>query len=87
MATVSYSVIDEIIRDITSSIPGPQDGESIFEYRARVNGQLMQIVDAIGDHRKRMDAFVREHSDPTLEPTDQFFNAVRRRFIPDEFGD
>jgi hypothetical protein len=85
MATVTYSAIDEIMQDIASSIPGPQEGESIFDYRARVNQRLMEIVDAVSDHKRRVDGFVRDHSDPKLGPTDQFYNAVRQRFISDEF--
>ena len=85
MATVTYSAIDEIMQDIASSIPGPQEGESIFDYCARVNQRLMEIVDAVSDHKRRVDGFVRDHSDPKLGPTDQFYNAVRQRFISDEF--
>lgn len=87
MATVTYSAIDEIMQDIASSIPGPQEGESIFDYRARVNQRLMEIVDAVSDHKRRVDSFVRDHSDAKLGPADQFYNAVRQRFISDEFED
>ena len=87
MATVTYSAINEIMRDIASSIPGPQEGESVYDYRARVNQRLMEIVDAVGDHKRRVDAFVRDHSEPKLDETDQFYNAVRQRFISDEFGE
>ena len=72
MATVTYSATDEIMQDIAASIPGPQEGESIFDYRARVNGRLMAIVEAVGDHKKRVDGFVRDRSDPKLEQTNQF---------------
>ena len=85
MATITYSAIGEIMEDIASSIPGPQEGESIFDYRARVNQRLMEIVDAVSDHKRRVDAFIGGHSDPKLEPVDQFYNAVRQRFISDEF--
>ena len=85
MATVTYSAINEIMQDITSSIPGPQEGESIFDYRARVNQRLMEIVDAVIDHKKRVDRFIGDRSDGKLEETDQFYNAVRQRFIADEF--
>ncbi|WP_237477464.1 hypothetical protein [Lichenibacterium dinghuense] len=85
MAIVSYSAIDEITQDITASIPGPQDGESIFDYRARVNRRLMEIVDAISAHSRRVDRFIRDRSDEKLDETDQFYNAVRQRFITDEF--
>lgn len=85
MAIVSYSAIDEITQDITASIPGPQDGESIFDYRARVNRRLMEIVDAISAHSRRVERFIRDHSDERLDETDQFYNAVRQRFITDEF--
>ena len=85
MATVTYSAIDDIMQDIASSIPGPQEGESIFDYRARVNQRLMEIVGVVGDHKRRVDTFIRDRSDPKLEAADQFYNAVRQRFIPDEF--
>jgi predicted transcriptional regulator len=85
MATVTYSAIDEIMQDITSSIPGPQEGESIFDYRARVNQRLMEVVDAVSDHKRRVDAFIRDHSETKVDDTDQFYNAVRQRFIADEF--
>lgn len=85
MATVTYSAIDEITEDITASIPGPQDGESIFDYRARVNQRLMEIVDVVADHKRRVERFIRDHSDGKLDATDQFYNAVRQRFITDEF--
>jgi hypothetical protein len=87
MATVTYSAIDEITQAIVSSIPGPQEGESIFDFEARVNQRLMEIVEAIGDHKKRVDTYIKEHSDPKLQPTDQFYNAVRQRFISDEFDE
>ena len=85
MATVTYSAIDEIMQDIASSIPGPQEGESIFGYRARVNLRLMEIVEAVADHKRRVDTFIRDHSEPNSDETDQFYNATRQRFIPDEF--
>lgn len=85
MATVTYSAIDEIMQDIASSIPGPQEGESVFDYRARVNQRLMEIVGAVSDHKRRVDTFVRDHSESKLDDTDQFYNAVRQRFITDEF--
>ncbi len=85
MATVRYSAIDEITEAVTSSIPGPQDGESIFDYRARVNQRLMEIVDVVADHRKRVERLITDRSDERLEATDQFYNAVRQRFITDEF--
>jgi hypothetical protein len=85
MATVTYSAIDEITQDIVSSIPGPQEGESIFDFESRVNQRLMEIVEAVSDHKKRVDTYIREHSDPKLQPADQFYNAVRQRFISDEF--
>ncbi len=85
MASVSHRAVDEAMVDVTSGIPGPQEGESVFDYRARVNGRLMEVVAAAADHKKRVDTYIRDHADPKLEPTEQFYNAVRRRFIPDEF--
>ncbi len=85
MATVTYSAIDEIMQDIASSIPGPQEGESIVDYRARVNLRLMEIVEVVGDHKRRVDAFIRNHSEPSSDEADQFYNAIRQRFISDEF--
>ena len=85
MATVTYSAIAEIMRDIASSIPGPQEGESIYDYRSRVNQRLMEIVDTVGDHKRRVEAFIRDHSESRLDEADQFYNAVRQRFIADEF--
>ncbi len=63
MATVTYSAIDNIMQDIVSSIPGPQEGESIFDFRARVNQRLVEIVDVVADHKRRVERFVRDHSD------------------------
>ncbi len=85
MAIADFSAVDNAIRDVTSGVPGPQEGESVFDYRARLNSRLMEIVAAIGDRKRLADQFIRDHSDERLGPTDQFFNAVRQRFIPDEF--
>ena len=85
MATVRDSAIDEIVADITAGMPGPQDGESVSEYRARTSRCLMEIVEAVAEHKKRVDAFVLAHADAKLDEADQFFNAVRQRFITDEF--
>ena len=87
MATVTYAAIDEIMQDIAARIPGPQEGESVFAYRARVHGQLMEVVEAVGAHKRRVDTFIHDHAEPKVEPADQFYNAVRQRFISDEFGD
>ena len=85
MATVNFDAVEEAIRDVIQSIPGPQEGESIFDYRARVNERLMEIVEAASGHKRRIEKFIQAHSDDKLEPTDQFYNAVRQRFIADEF--
>ncbi len=85
MASVSFAAVDEAMLDIMSGIPGPQEGESVFDYCTRVNERLMEVVAAAGDHKRRVDAFIRDHANPELGPTDQFFNANRQRFIPDEF--
>lgn len=86
MARVRFGAVDDAVAVITSSIPGAQEGESVAEFQARVNERLIEIVAAVGKHKEKVDAFIREHSDEDVEPTDQFFNAVRQRFIGDEFG-
>ena len=87
MTSVSYAAIEEIVGDIAARIPGPQDGESAFAYRARVTGQLMEVVEAVSAHKRRVDAFIHDRSEARGEPADQFYNAVRQRFISDGFGD
>ncbi len=85
MATANFEASDEALLDITSGIPGPQEGESISDYRARLDRRLMDIVAAVGGRSRLVDAFIHDHSDQKLGPTEQFYNAVRQRFIPDEF--
>lgn len=80
MATANFEASDEALLDITSGIPGPQEGESISDYRARLDRRLMDIVAAVGDRKRRVDAFIHDHSEPKGEPADQFYNAVRKRF-------
>ncbi len=80
MATANFEASDEALLDITSGIPGPQEGESISDYRARLDRKLMEIVAAVGDRKRRVDAFIHDHSEPKGEPGDQFYNAVRKRF-------
>ncbi len=80
MATANFEASDEALLDITSGIPGPQEGESISDYRARLDRKLMEIVAAVGDRKRRVDAFIHDHSEPKCEPADQFYNAVRKRF-------
>ncbi len=80
MATANFEASDEALLDITSGIPGPQEGESISDYRARLDRKLMEIVAAVGDRKRRVDAFIHDHSEPKGEPADQFYNAVRKRF-------
>ncbi len=80
MATANFEASDEALLDITSGIPGPQEGESISDYRARLDRKLMEIVAAVGDRKRRVDAFIHDHSEPKCEPSDQFYNAVRKRF-------
>ena len=85
MATVSFDATNEAMTDVTQSIPGPQEGESVFDYRARVNERLMEIVDAVSNHKRMIEKFIRERSDEKVEPDAQFFNANRIRFLTDEF--
>ena len=85
MAPVRFSTVDDAVMDIASNIPGPQEGESISDYRARVNERLMQIMLALSQHKRLIEGFIADHSDGRIEPEAQFFNAVRRRFIADEF--
>lgn len=85
MATVRFSTAEDAVMAITSSIPGPQEGESIFDYRARVNDRLMEIVLALSEHKRQVERYIEDHSDERIEAGEQFFNAVRRRFIADEF--
>ena len=80
MATANFEASDEALLDITSGIPGPQEGESISDYRARLDRRLMEIVAAVGNRKRRVDAFIHDHSEPKGEPADQFYNAVRKRF-------
>ena len=80
MATANFEASDEALLDITFGIPGPQEGESISDYRARLDRRLMEIVAAVGNRKRRVDAFIHDHSEPKGEPADQFYNAVRKRF-------
>ena len=87
MATVNPGTVDEAMQDITAGIPGPQEGETVFGYRSRLNRRFMEIVDAVSNRKKLADAFIRNNSNEKLRPTEQFYNAVRKRFIVDEFED
>lgn len=85
MTAVDFGIVEQAMRDITDSIPGPQEGESIFEFRARIDDSLVRIVTALGERKTQFEKLIKESSDDNLSPTDQFYNAARRRFITDEF--
>ena len=82
-ATGRYNISD-VVDELLDSIPGPQDGESIVDYKARVNADVATIVSAIGMKISKVDVFVKNNSRHDLEDGEQIFIASRRRFVSSE---
>ncbi len=73
--------ISDTINDLLGSIPGAQDGESVIEYKSRVNAAIATVVVAIGTKLSEVDTFIEKHSDDKLGDGEQFYSATQRRFV------
>lgn len=81
MPIVGKFDISDSINGILNSIPGPQEGESVTEYKSRVNTSIATIVSAAGIKLDNVSDLVKRTYDRELDETDQFYSATERRFV------
>ena len=78
--------ISETINELLGNIPGAQDGESVIDYKSRVNAAVATVVVAIGTKLSEVDTFIEKHSDDKLGDGEQFYSATERRFVGNNGG-
>ncbi len=78
--------ISDTINVLLGNIPGVQDGESVFDFKSRVNADIATIVVAIATKLSETDAFIEKHSDDKRAEREQFYSAAERRFVGNDGG-
>jgi nitroimidazol reductase NimA-like FMN-containing flavoprotein (pyridoxamine 5'-phosphate oxidase superfamily) len=73
--------VSDTIDSLLGTIPGPQDGESVLEYKSRINTAVATIVMALGRKVSEADNLIENVSSEDVEDAEQFYSATKRKFV------
>ena len=76
--------VSDTIDSLLGTIPGPQDGESVLEYKSRINTAVATIVMALGRKVSSTDKFIEQTSRSDVEDAGQFYSSTKRQFVYDD---
>ena len=73
--------VSDTIDSLLGTIPGPQDGESVLEYKSRINTAVATIVMALGRKISEADKLIEKSSRIDVEDSEQLYSSTKRRFV------
>ena len=76
--------ISDTIDSLLGAIPGPQDGESVLEYKSRINTTVATVVMALGRKVADTDNLIEKVSRNDVEDAEQIYSSTRRKFVYDD---